>query len=238
MPFFVRNLCQEVWVKIPGRLQGRALYGPIPVKTETFRELWAPLVHTFSWWKFVWTNGSESSSKVSPYTGIGSRMALPRDWVLAKIMSEQRFGKGIRRRRFQFSESSGSLNGLTSSVKCLSECLPFLSVRRCFSSLISAWSRPLLPSQLLQWLSQDFHDIALIVVADVLGAVLGNLLFSPSAASFSAIVWATTSAGCKIWGLKGVWKTSFSHVCPFPEGLNSWETQTTQAFFLGYLQIC
>ena len=29
--------------------QGRALYGPIPVKTETFRELWAPLVHTFSW---------------------------------------------------------------------------------------------------------------------------------------------------------------------------------------------
>ena len=29
--------------------QGRALYGPIPVKTGTFRELWAPLVHTFSW---------------------------------------------------------------------------------------------------------------------------------------------------------------------------------------------
>ena len=27
-------------------LQGRALYGPIPVKTETFRELRAPLVHT------------------------------------------------------------------------------------------------------------------------------------------------------------------------------------------------
>ena len=26
--------------------QGRALYGPMPVKTETFRELWAPLVHT------------------------------------------------------------------------------------------------------------------------------------------------------------------------------------------------
>ena len=24
-------------------------YGPITVKTETFRELWAPLVHTFSW---------------------------------------------------------------------------------------------------------------------------------------------------------------------------------------------
>ena len=30
-------------------VQGRALYGSIPVKTETFRELWAPLVHTFSW---------------------------------------------------------------------------------------------------------------------------------------------------------------------------------------------
>ena len=28
------------------RIQGRALYGPVPVKTETFRELWAPLVHT------------------------------------------------------------------------------------------------------------------------------------------------------------------------------------------------
>ena len=27
--------------------------------------------------KFVWTNGPESSSKVSPYTGIGPWMALP-----------------------------------------------------------------------------------------------------------------------------------------------------------------
>ena len=34
------------------------------------------LVHTFSG-KFVWTNGLESSSKVSPYTGIGPWMALP-----------------------------------------------------------------------------------------------------------------------------------------------------------------
>ena len=72
--------------------QGRALYGPIPVKTETFRELWAPLVHTnfggnsygpiigpyLFLGKFVWTNGPESSSKVSPYTGIGPWMALPR----------------------------------------------------------------------------------------------------------------------------------------------------------------
>ena len=72
-------------------LQGRALYGPIPVKTETFRELWAPLVHTnfggnsygpiigpyLFLGKFVWTNGPESSSKVSPYTGIGPWMALP-----------------------------------------------------------------------------------------------------------------------------------------------------------------
>ena len=70
---------------------GRALYGPMPVKTETFRELWGPLVHTFSWGnsygpiigpylflgKFVWTNGAESSSKVSPYTDIGPWMALP-----------------------------------------------------------------------------------------------------------------------------------------------------------------
>ena len=32
----------------PKKCQRRALYGPIPVKTETFRELWGPLVHTFS----------------------------------------------------------------------------------------------------------------------------------------------------------------------------------------------
>ena len=73
----------------PGK--GRALYGPMPVKTETFRELWAPLVHTnfggnsygpiigpyLFLGKFVWTNGPESSSKASPYTGIGPWMALP-----------------------------------------------------------------------------------------------------------------------------------------------------------------
>ena len=35
------------------------------------------LVHTFSPGKFVWTNDPESSSKVSPYTGIGPWMALP-----------------------------------------------------------------------------------------------------------------------------------------------------------------
>ena len=71
--------------------QRRALYGPMPVKTETFSELWAPLVHTnfggnsygpiigpyLFLGKFVWTNGPESSSKVSPYTGIGPWMALP-----------------------------------------------------------------------------------------------------------------------------------------------------------------
>ena len=33
--------------KGPG--QGRALYGPIPVETETFEELSGPLVHTNSW---------------------------------------------------------------------------------------------------------------------------------------------------------------------------------------------
>ena len=62
--------------------QGRALYGPMPVKTETFRELWAPLVHTdfggnsygpiigpyLFLGKFVCTNDPESSSKVSPPT--------------------------------------------------------------------------------------------------------------------------------------------------------------------------
>ena len=60
-------------------------------KTETFRELWAPLVHTnfggnsygpiigpyLFLGKFVWTNGPESSSQVSRYTGSGPWMALP-----------------------------------------------------------------------------------------------------------------------------------------------------------------
>ena len=82
----------DVFVAIPcpGPQQGRALYGPILVKTETFRELWAPLVHTnfgggsygliigpyLFLGKFVWTNGPERSSKVSPYTGIGPGMAI------------------------------------------------------------------------------------------------------------------------------------------------------------------
>ena len=35
------------------------------------------LVHNLSPAKFVWTNGPESFSKVSPYTGIGPWMALP-----------------------------------------------------------------------------------------------------------------------------------------------------------------
>ena len=68
-----------------GLLKGRALYGPIPVKTETVEELSGPLVHTnfggdsygpiigpcLFLGKFVWTNGPESSSKVSVLTGIG-----------------------------------------------------------------------------------------------------------------------------------------------------------------------
>ena len=81
-------------VSCPLPTQGRALYGPIPVKTKTFGELSGPLVHTnfggnsygpiigpyLFLGKFVWTNGPESSSKVSPYTGIGPWMALPSYW--------------------------------------------------------------------------------------------------------------------------------------------------------------
>ena len=58
---------------------------------ETLEELSGPLVHTnfggnsygpiigpyLFLGKFLWTNGPESSSKVSPYTGIGPWMALP-----------------------------------------------------------------------------------------------------------------------------------------------------------------
>ena len=58
----------------------RALYGPMPVQTRTFREIWEPWVHmkftgkpvwTNCWvpcfhGEFVWINGPESSSKVSP----------------------------------------------------------------------------------------------------------------------------------------------------------------------------
>ena len=35
------------------------------------------LVHMNFLGTFVWTNGPESSSRVSPYTGIGPWMALP-----------------------------------------------------------------------------------------------------------------------------------------------------------------
>ena len=68
----------------------------MPVETETFRELWAPLVHInfggnsygpiigpyLFLEKFVWTNGPESSPKVSPYTGIGPVMAFRRELKL------------------------------------------------------------------------------------------------------------------------------------------------------------
>ena len=70
---------------------GRAIRGPMPVYGETFEELSGPLVHTnfprkrhgpmigpyeFPS-KLVWTNGPESSSKVSVLTGIGPQSALP-----------------------------------------------------------------------------------------------------------------------------------------------------------------
>ena len=59
--------------------------------SENFERHSMALVHTFSWGdsygpiigpylflgKFVWTNGPERFSKVSPYTGIGPWMALP-----------------------------------------------------------------------------------------------------------------------------------------------------------------
>ena len=67
-------------------------YRSRPKLSENFEaQNWGPLVHTFSWGnsygpiigpylflgKFIWTHGPESSSKVSPYTGIGPWMALP-----------------------------------------------------------------------------------------------------------------------------------------------------------------
>ena len=99
--------------------QRRALYGPIPVKTETFREHRAPLAHTnfggnsygpiigpyLFLGKFVWTNGPESSSKVSPYTGIGPWMALPsysrgkkhKEWSGRRQVVSALFGPLLRR---------------------------------------------------------------------------------------------------------------------------------------------
>ena len=66
-------------------LLGRAIHGPIPVGGETFEELSGPLVHTnfptkrygpmIGPYEFpqekVWTNGPQSSLKVSVLTGIG-----------------------------------------------------------------------------------------------------------------------------------------------------------------------
>ena len=111
-----RNEARKILKKI-GENQGRARYGPIPVKTETFRELWAPLVHTnfggnsygpiigpyLFLQKFVWTNGPEGSSKVSPYTGIGPWMALPRKFGA-------KFGTKIRDKN---SKNSGNFRSAT-----------------------------------------------------------------------------------------------------------------------------
>ena len=57
---------------------GLALYGPIPVKTETFRKTFRTIGPCLFLGKFVWTNGPESSSEVSPCTALGPWMALPR----------------------------------------------------------------------------------------------------------------------------------------------------------------
>ena len=72
-------------------LLGRATHGPMPAQGETLEELSGPLVHTnfprkrygpmigpyeFPP-KFVWTNGTQSSLKVSVLTGIGPWSALP-----------------------------------------------------------------------------------------------------------------------------------------------------------------
>ena len=55
------------------------------------------LVHTFFLGKFVWTNGPESSSKVSPYTGIGPWMALP-----SRLSKEEDRFQGMMREEVSF----------------------------------------------------------------------------------------------------------------------------------------
>ena len=64
---------------------GRAIHGPMPVLGGTLEELSGPLVHTNfpskryglmigpyeCLLRFVWTNGNQSSLKVSVLTGIG-----------------------------------------------------------------------------------------------------------------------------------------------------------------------
>ena len=66
-------------------LLGRGIHGPLPVQGETLEKLSGPLVHTnfprkrygpmigpYKYPpKFVWTNGAQSSLKVSVLTGIG-----------------------------------------------------------------------------------------------------------------------------------------------------------------------
>ena len=57
------------------KLQRRTIYGPMPVQTRIFREIWEPLVHMNFKRNPMHT---ESSSKVCPEIGIGSWMAPPR----------------------------------------------------------------------------------------------------------------------------------------------------------------
>ena len=59
------------------------------------------LVHTFSWGKFVWTNGPESSSKVSP------TLALVHGWRFPATFSLERltFSYALNKRTFSFQQA-------------------------------------------------------------------------------------------------------------------------------------
>ena len=62
-------------------------YWSIPFPGEIHMD--QSLVHMNFLGKFAWTNGPESSSKVSPYTGIGPWMALPSGEHLGNEKSAQ-----------------------------------------------------------------------------------------------------------------------------------------------------
>ena len=141
--------------------QGRALYGTIPVKTETFRELWAPLVHTsfggnsygpiigphlvlgkyIYIYIYIWTNGLQ---KFPP------TLVLVHGWL---------FPVKIRRRGLSGAEPDHSKAVRCSPATCRPRLFPFIPEilgHVLETNLASRWEGVRLPRA---WISQKFPQL-------------------------------------------------------------------------------
>ena len=140
----VAHVCGDPLSRDTCRVRGRALYGPIPVKTETFRERWALLVHTnfggnsygpiigpyVFLGKQEGTNGPESSSKVSPihwYWSMHGSSQCRATRVAADFL-----------RILEFSRCSSSIALQPPKRPCLA-CRPWTATRQAASEKVSRY---------------------------------------------------------------------------------------------------